>query len=65
MSEFEDNFLYDLTKFIFAYKNYNKWIFKMSKMGRFSRGIACLETDSLKILKDKKKKLEITTQDIE
>lgn len=64
-SEDERQFLRSLAKTIFTHKTANKWIFKISDMGRFSRGLALLETDSIKVLKDKKKKVEVTEADIE
>ena len=47
----ENIFLDQLTRMIFAHKTYNKWVLKLKGAGRFSRGMAFLETDSLKILK--------------
>jgi hypothetical protein len=45
-------------------KAVNRWVFKIGTTARFSRSLAFLETDSLKILKEKKKKLELTAADI-
>lgn len=39
-------------------------MFKIGASARFSRGIAFLETDSLKILKEKKKKIDLNELDI-
>lgn len=45
-----------LTSTILQHKNVNKWVFKLGNDAKFSRGLAFFETDSLKILKEKKKK---------
>ena len=44
-------------------KEQNTWILKLPN-STFSRGIAFFETDSLKILKDNKKKAIIKPEDI-
>lgn len=53
-----------LTETILSFKGVNKWVFKIGTTARFSRGLAFLETDSLKILKEKKKKVELVEADI-
>lgn len=56
----EENYLLrTFTESVLTLKNVNKWVFKLGTTSRFSRGLAFLETNSLKILKEKKKRVEI------
>lgn len=61
----QGKFYLELTKAILTNKTTNKWVFKIGGTARFSRGLAFLETDSLKILKEKKKKVELLQSDIQ
>jgi hypothetical protein len=45
-------------------RDVKKWVLKIAISARFSRGLAFLETTSLKILKEKKKKPVVTEADI-
>lgn len=45
-------------------KETNRWILKLPK-STFSRGIALLETDTLKIIKENKKKQNVPPETIE
>lgn len=51
-------------KTILTYKQFSKWVLKLPD-STFSRGLAFLETESLKIIKEAKKKAFIKEEDVE
>lgn len=49
---------------ILRYKEQNKWVLKLPD-STFSRGLVLLETDSLKILKENKKKTAVSEEEVD
>jgi hypothetical protein len=60
----ECDFFRELVRTILSHKQFTKWILKLPD-STFSRGLAFLETESLKIIKETKKKPFIREEDVE
>lgn len=60
----ERDFYQELTKVIISQKQYGSWVLKLPD-STFSRGLAFLETESLKIIKESKKRQPMREEDVE